>query len=134
MARKLILVTVVLTLLLLGCGQAPPPLPTETMAVSPTATAATPWPPAASRPSLGDSRTRPADGMVMVYVPAGEFQMGSDDAEVDLALEMCNQYYGDCETTTPSSTSLDLSPATPLATGNRRPARTSTWGFAVSPL
>ncbi|MFL7791202.1 MAG: formylglycine-generating enzyme family protein [Anaerolineae bacterium] len=30
-------------------------------------------------PSLGDTRTRPADGMVLVYVPAGEFKMGSMD-------------------------------------------------------
>jgi len=29
-------------------------------------------------PSLGDTRTRPADGMVMVYVPPGEFEMGSE--------------------------------------------------------
>jgi hypothetical protein len=28
--------------------------------------------------ALGDTRVRPADGMVMVYVPAGEFAMGSD--------------------------------------------------------
>ena len=28
-------------------------------------------------PQLGDAWTRPADGMVMLYVPAGEFQMGS---------------------------------------------------------
>jgi len=39
-------------------------------------------PPAASAPSpvspghLGDTWTRPADGVVMVYVPAGEFSMG----------------------------------------------------------
>jgi formylglycine-generating enzyme required for sulfatase activity len=51
----------------------------------------------ASSPSLGDTLIRPADGMTMVYVPAGEFPMGSDDAEVDIALEMCNTYYGNCE-------------------------------------
>ena len=33
----------------------------------------------ASAPELGDTWTRPADDMVMVYVPAGEFQMGSED-------------------------------------------------------
>jgi formylglycine-generating enzyme required for sulfatase activity len=49
-------------------------------------------------PALGDTRTRPTDGMVMIYVPAGEFVMGSNDREVDAALEMCNTYYeGDCQ-------------------------------------
>ena len=32
-------------------------------------------------PSLGDTWTRPADDMVMVYIPAGEFEMGSTDRE-----------------------------------------------------
>jgi formylglycine-generating enzyme required for sulfatase activity len=48
-------------------------------------------------PSPVDTRTRPADGMVMVYVPAGEFTMGSTDEEVDYALELCNQYFGGCK-------------------------------------
>jgi Tol biopolymer transport system component len=43
--------------------------------------------------SLGDTWARPADGMTMVYVPGGEFQMGSDDDELDAALEMCQAYY-----------------------------------------
>jgi formylglycine-generating enzyme required for sulfatase activity len=30
-------------------------------------------------PSLGDTWSRPADGMMMVYVPAGEFEMGSTE-------------------------------------------------------
>ena len=35
--------------------------------------------PASAAPSAGDTWTRPADGAVMVYVPAGEFLMGSND-------------------------------------------------------
>jgi formylglycine-generating enzyme required for sulfatase activity len=59
----------------------------------PVATVASP----AEVATLGDTWTRTTDGMVMVYVPAGEFQMGSDDAEVDAALEMCSTYYSGCE-------------------------------------
>jgi Tol biopolymer transport system component len=46
-----------------------------------------------ARPLLGDTWSRPSDGMIMVYVPRGEFQMGSDDQEVEAALEMCQTYY-----------------------------------------
>ena len=80
------------------------PQPTEYSAT--TGPAATPTPVLPTQPpdtvgplaeaSLGDTRTRPADGMVMVYVPAGEFQMGSTDAEVDAALGLCNQYLSAC--------------------------------------
>ncbi len=41
----------------------------------------------------GDTWVRPADGMVMVYVPAGEFRMGSTDEELDDAMRMCQEYY-----------------------------------------
>jgi formylglycine-generating enzyme required for sulfatase activity len=34
-------------------------------------------------PSLGDAWVRPADGTVMVYVPGGTFQMGSDEDDPD---------------------------------------------------
>ncbi len=39
--------------------------------------------PAASGPKAADSRIRPADGAVMVFVPAGQFQMGSTNADPD---------------------------------------------------
>jgi formylglycine-generating enzyme required for sulfatase activity len=53
----------------------PPVTPTATKLPAPT--------PTPSGPSLGDTRTRPADGMVVVYVPAGEFQMGSTEGDDD---------------------------------------------------
>jgi CubicO group peptidase (beta-lactamase class C family)/formylglycine-generating enzyme required for sulfatase activity len=74
-------------------GSAPPP-PTETL-LPPTAIPASPIatliPPGVH--SLGDTWVRPTDGMVMVYVPAGEFEMGSTDAEVDALVAEC----ADCE-------------------------------------
>ena len=36
---------------------------------------------ASPTPVAGETSTRPADGMAMVYVPAGEFLMGSPDGE-----------------------------------------------------
>ncbi len=53
------------------------PRPTAPATVSPTATA-TPTP---ELPSAGDTAVREADGMTMVYVPAGTFAMGSADGE-----------------------------------------------------
>ena len=90
-----------------GCGPAPtpgvaptqlPPKPSKTMALAqptpapPTATATEPAATAMASPTpslvtadlpmeaaLGESWTRPVDGMEMTYVPAGSFEMGSDD-------------------------------------------------------
>jgi formylglycine-generating enzyme required for sulfatase activity len=42
--------------------------------------------------SLGDTRIRPADEMVMVYVPAGEFAMGSTDEQVDYVQALFNEH------------------------------------------
>jgi formylglycine-generating enzyme required for sulfatase activity len=47
--------------------------------------------------AVGDTWVRPADHMVMMYVPAGEFQMGSSDAEVGFGLSLCAQYGQECE-------------------------------------
>jgi formylglycine-generating enzyme required for sulfatase activity len=35
--------------------------------------------------------------MVMVYVPGGEFEMGSDEEGVDYAFQLCNQYSDSCD-------------------------------------
>jgi formylglycine-generating enzyme required for sulfatase activity len=43
--------------------------------------------------SIGDTWTLPADGAVMVFVPAGEFLMACTDEEIDAVLDDC----GDCE-------------------------------------
>ncbi|MBT3391150.1 MAG: formylglycine-generating enzyme family protein [Chloroflexi bacterium] len=39
---------------------------------------------------------RPADGMPMRYIPAGEFQMGSTEAEIEAALALCREHYPIC--------------------------------------
>ena len=67
----------------------PTPLPTDTPVVTDTPQATPAW-------QFGHTWTRPADGIVMVYVMAGEFRMGSTDAEVDAALELCSQYSDAC--------------------------------------
>ncbi|MBN1877898.1 MAG: SUMF1/EgtB/PvdO family nonheme iron enzyme [Anaerolineae bacterium] len=48
---------------------------------------ATPW-------ARGDTQIRFADGMPMVYVPGGRFQMGSTRADADYALALCCAYVG----------------------------------------
>jgi formylglycine-generating enzyme required for sulfatase activity len=35
--------------------------------------------------------------MTLVYVPSGEFEMGSDDDEIDYALDLCETYHRDCD-------------------------------------
>lgn len=75
----------------------PVPIPTVTptpLTVDPSVPTHTPEPAARS---LGDTWTRPADDMEMVYVPAGEFQRGSSQAEADQALALCGQYDDGCE-------------------------------------
>ncbi len=75
------------------------PVPTPTDPPTPP-TLDTPVPTETPEPaegSLGDTWTRPADNMDMVYVPAGEFQRGSTHAEADQALALCSQPYDFCQ-------------------------------------
>ena len=43
-------------------------------------------------PKAGNTRVREIDGMAMVYVPAGDFLMGSTAADIDAVMAVC----GDC--------------------------------------
>lgn len=45
-------------------------------------------------PAIGDTWTRPSDTMEMVFVPGGEFTMGSDKEMVHYAKELCRQSGG----------------------------------------
>jgi formylglycine-generating enzyme required for sulfatase activity len=79
MRHKLLLVAS-LSLLLAGCRQS-----ALSPTLAPTAVPATGSMP--STPSAGDAWVRPIDGMVMVYVPAGEFLMGAADADGDADID-----------------------------------------------
>ena len=46
-------------------------------------------------PQPGDTRLRPADGITMVFVPAGEFTMGVDYLGMRAALQLCKEYVPD---------------------------------------
>jgi formylglycine-generating enzyme required for sulfatase activity len=70
-------------------GTATNPLAPPTATVKPIPWTPTLFPRSARPPAnakIGDTWTRPKDGMVMVYVPAGEFIMGSADSD-SLALD-----------------------------------------------
>jgi formylglycine-generating enzyme required for sulfatase activity len=77
--------------------------PTATSTLTPLLTdTPTPLPPTdtptpASPPAVAEAGqvwVSPIDGAEMVYVPAGEFIMGSTDADVDSALAICNEAQG----------------------------------------
>ncbi|MBN1810791.1 MAG: SUMF1/EgtB/PvdO family nonheme iron enzyme [Anaerolineae bacterium] len=75
------------------------PVPSSAPTQSPTQQATyvpTEPPIETSTPAPGDARVRPTDGMVMVYARAGKFKMGSDDDDVDYALQVCSEYRDQC--------------------------------------
>jgi serine/threonine-protein kinase len=65
---------------------------TPTVEVEEISTSETETMTATGRAGEGEIVVRPADGMEMVFVPGGEFQMGSTDEQVDQAWQMCKDY------------------------------------------
>lgn len=92
--RWFILLLPILSLTAIGCSPDKPTVeePTKSPVGSPEEAGQI----SSSELTLGDSQVRPADGMVMLYVPPGEFEMGSQDGEVNLALEICREYDTNC--------------------------------------
>ena len=97
MRSKLFALTVLVSMMLAACT-APPlptatvPAPTNTLPPSSTPTPVPPTPtpvPPTPTPTLGIGSTllSEKDGMTLVYVPAGEFLMGSTDADTDAGSE-----------------------------------------------
>ena len=94
--RRAHLLMAVLFAFLVSCG------PTELTAVPTAAVRTTPVPPTATSEAthvlaLVDTQTRSRDGMTMVYVPAGQFEMGMSGTQADQTLQVCNEVNGDCE-------------------------------------
>lgn len=65
--------------------QTPSPTETKTLVHTPTLIPAS---------GIGSTWVRPKDGMVMVYIPEGEFSMG---VNIDTSMEFCQQYRSDCQ-------------------------------------
>ena len=63
--------------LLVGCGSTPTERPPDEAV-------------------LGDRWVRSLDGMVMVFVPGGQFDMGSTAGDIEDVLALCDVYYDDC--------------------------------------
>jgi formylglycine-generating enzyme required for sulfatase activity len=92
--RRLTLLIIVGSIIIPGCGTSKDISEPTAKVTSALAAASTGTP----IPILiaGDTQIRPKDGMVMVYVPAGEFVMGSNEDEVDFALQQCKKYGDNC--------------------------------------
>ena len=69
--------------------QLPTPIPTRT-------------PEDSTNLQLGDTQTRSRDGMKIVFVPAGQFEMGASEAELDQAMQSCIEMHGTDEACQPN--------------------------------
>jgi formylglycine-generating enzyme required for sulfatase activity len=98
--KSLKIIVAVIALLMSACeakATTIPPTVTPTTTNTPTQTPTrTPMPTIklTLTPGIGLTWTRPADGMVMVYVPEGVFSMGMD---ADAAWEICKQFVSECK-------------------------------------
>jgi serine/threonine-protein kinase len=81
---------IALLVILAGCGPESAPAPATNETLTPPAGAPGPG----HTLEAGDTRTRTRDGMVMVDVPAGQFEMGSSDAQLDRAMQACVEMGG----------------------------------------
>ncbi len=72
-----------------------PTLTDTPMPLSPTDTPMPAPPPAVAE--AGQVWVSPIDGAEMVYVSAGEFTMGLSDAQLNSALVLCSEDFGNCE-------------------------------------
>ncbi len=70
--------------------------PTRTPTRTPTRRPPTHTPTAISSPTPGAGAVREIDGIPFVYVPAGEFTMGSTETQIDEAWEFCKQFHSSC--------------------------------------
>lgn len=86
---------IMLSFFVAGCG-----ITDETSESTHTATVSPPAVPTETTlpgAVVGDTQTRTIDGMVMVYMPAGEFLIGSSEEEVEFALQQCTAYGTNCQ-------------------------------------
>ncbi len=84
---RIVATAMIVLIMIASCGKTKP---TATLA-PPTAT---PEPTGDGQAhTVGDTWTRSADSMVMVYVPAGGFQMGSDIDDLKYAQQLCRMLY-----------------------------------------
>jgi formylglycine-generating enzyme required for sulfatase activity len=51
----------------------------------------------ALEPNAGAVKVRLVDDMVIVYVPSGNFPMGSSEEDLQTAFQICTQYWFDCD-------------------------------------
>jgi len=100
--KYLFQLTALMAIIISGCSAANPAAgfssPTEAQ-IPEGPTAAKIPAPTDTQPLLRDTQMRQMDDMVMVFVPAGEFTMGSDGEEVDFALQQCQAYGANCRRT-----------------------------------